>query len=52
MKGPVPIVQNVLFRHLEIDSGEIHRRQSDCIPKIYESKRDMETRASKFPQIY
>lgn len=52
MKRPVAIVQSVLFRHSEIDSREIHRRQADCIPKIYESKRDMETRASKFPQIY
>lgn len=52
MKKPLAIVQSVLFRNSEIDSREIHRRQSDCIPKIYESKREMETRAPKFPQIY
>ena len=40
----------VLFRHLEIDPEKT--TGSDCLPRISESKRDINTRASQFQQIY
>lgn len=50
------MVQSVLLWHTEIDPDSPRnplgkRKQSGCLPEIFESKRDTNTHASQFQQI-